>query len=147
MGTTDPTEDRFLLWVSKCFPSTGFPVQAFAVFPGLHFAILFFHSFAASYFSLVSLVSRNLPCFNFTRILTIEIYPIVCFKVNHNNSSSITSCELLRHLTQIMTSAGMNRSLLNANQFLPKSLFHPCNIFLNASLKISKDSVLSLTTN
>lgn len=129
MGTTDPTEDRFMLWVSKCFPRTGLPVQAFAIFPGLHFATHFFHSFAASYFSLISLVSRNLSCFNFTRILTIEIHPIVCFKANHNNSSSITSCELLRHLTQIMASAGMNRNLLNENQFLPKSLFHPCNIF------------------
>lgn len=147
MGTTDPTEDRFLLWVSKCFPRTGLPVQAFAVFPGLHFAAHFFHSFAASYFSLVSLVSRNLPCFNFTRILTIEIYPIVCFKANHNNSSSITSCELLRHLTQIMASAGMNRNLPNENQFLWKSLFHPCKIYLKASLKISKDSMLSLSTN
>lgn len=77
----------------------GFLLKLFAIFPGLHFATHFFHSFAASYFSLISLVSRNLPCFNFTRILTIEIHPIVCFKVNHNNSSSITSCELLRHLT------------------------------------------------
>lgn len=129
MGTADPTEDRFILWVSKCFPRTGLPIQAFAIFPGLHFATHFFHSFAASYFSLVSLVSRNLPCFNFTRILTIEIDSIVCFKVNHNNSSSITSFELLRHLTQIMASAVMNRNLLSENQFLLKSLFHTCNIF------------------
>lgn len=49
--TTDPTEDRFILWVSKCFSRTGLPVQAFAIFPGLHFATHFFHSSAASCFS------------------------------------------------------------------------------------------------
>lgn len=129
MGTTDPTEDRFVLWVSKCFPRIGLPVQAFAIFPGLPFATNFFHCFAANYFSLVSLVSRNLLCFNFTRILTTEIHPIMCFKANLNNPSSIISCELLTHLTQIMASAGMNRDLLNENQFFPGSLFHPCNIF------------------
>lgn len=74
-------------------------------------------------------VSRNLPCFNFTRILTIEIHPIMCFKANLNNSSSIPSCELPRHLNQIMASAGKNRNLLNANQLRPKSVFHPCNTF------------------
>lgn len=129
MGTTYPTEDRFILWVSKCFPSIWLPVQAFAIFPGLPFDTHFFHSFAASYFSLVSVVSRNLPWFNFTRILTIEIHPIMYFKANLNNSSSVLSCELLTHLTQIMVSAGMKRNLLNENQFLPESLFHPCNIF------------------
>lgn len=51
VGTTDPTEDRFMLWVSKSFSRTGLPVQAFAIFPGLHFPTHFFRSSAASYFS------------------------------------------------------------------------------------------------
>lgn len=94
------------------------------------------------------LVSRNLPCFNFTRILTIEIHPIMCFKANLNNSSSIPSCELPRHLTQIMASAGKNRNLLNANQLLPKSLFHLCKIFkCKFEDQIGKNSLLSLITN
>lgn len=75
------------------------------------------------------LVIRNPAGFNFTRTLTIEILPVMCFKANLNNSSSIPSCELLRHLIQIMASAGKNGNLLNANQLLPKHLLHPCNIF------------------
>lgn len=131
VGTTDPTEDTLVPTPGvKMFPKDWASCSSFCYFPWFAFChAFFFHSFAASYFSLVSLVSRKLPCFNFTKILTIEIHPIMCFKVNLNNSSSIISCELLRHLTQIVASAGMNRNLLNENQFLPESLFHPCNIF------------------
>lgn len=94
------------------------------------------------------LVSRNLPCFNFTRILTIEIHPIMGFKANLNNSSSIPGCEFPRHLTQIMPSAGKNKNLLNANQLLLKCSFRPCNIFkCKFEDQIGKNTWLSLTTS
>jgi len=46
-----------------------------------------------------------------------------------------------------MASAGKNRNLLNANQLLPKSFFHPCDIFkCKFEDQIDKNSLLSLVT-
>lgn len=45
VGTTDPAEDRFILWVSKCFPRSGLPAQAFCYFPWFAFCHSFFPFF------------------------------------------------------------------------------------------------------
>lgn len=147
MRTTDPTEDSFIVWVSKYLSRTGLPVQAFAILLGLHFTTPFFPVLCSKLFFMNIEPAGTYPASTLWEFWQLKCTPSCVSKQISTILLLSPCCELPRHLIQIMASAGSNRHLLNANQLL-QSLFNLCNTFQwKFEAQIGENSLLSLTSN
>ena len=135
MRTTDPTEDSFIVWVSKYLSRTGLPVQAFAILLGLHFTTPFFPILCSKLFFMTIEPAGTYPASTLWEFWQLKRTPSCVSKQISTILHLSPCCELHRHLIQIMASAGSNRDSLNADQLLQTVSFI-CAILLNASLKI-----------